>query len=148
MKYIIIPVIIWATWIATKCLKKNLEVIKVKHSIKIQQDRYTWNMTHNTESTAAWAVWIGEVQGETACDKRHGNNNVGDKSDSNKRQLGRLGCGWIESPPQIIQEIRDFQSRYSKGEEVCTLINYSDRCSPPFTVTMLSPVASVKLSHL
>jgi hypothetical protein len=33
MKYMIIPVIVGATGIVTKCLKKNLEAIPGKHSI-------------------------------------------------------------------------------------------------------------------
>jgi hypothetical protein len=49
----IIPVVTGATGIVTKGLKKNLEAITGKHSIDSRQkDSYTWNITHNTESTA------------------------------------------------------------------------------------------------
>ena len=43
-----LPVIIGATGIVTRSLKKNLETLD-KFTTK---DSYTWNITHNTESTA------------------------------------------------------------------------------------------------
>ena len=53
LKCTIIPVIIGATGILTKGLRKNLEVIPGKHSVDSPQKKtYTWNITRNTESTA------------------------------------------------------------------------------------------------
>jgi len=60
---------------------------------------------------------------------------------------GRVG-GWIESPPQITHCKTLPQIPVLKGEEVCALINCRIRYSSPFTMIMLSPVASVKLSHV
>ena len=51
LKCTIIPVITGATGIATSSLQKNLEALPGKHSIGSLQDSYTWNITHNTEST-------------------------------------------------------------------------------------------------
>ena len=49
----IVPVIIGATRIVRRRLKKNLETIRGKHSIdSLKKDSYTWNITQNTESTA------------------------------------------------------------------------------------------------
>ena len=45
-----IPAIIGATGIVTRSLRKNLEAVPGKHSIDSLQN--TWNITHNTESTA------------------------------------------------------------------------------------------------
>ena len=50
LKCTIIPVIIGATGIVTRNLRKNLEAVPGKHSIDSLQK--TWNITHNTESTA------------------------------------------------------------------------------------------------
>jgi len=50
LKCTIVPVIIGATGIVTRSLKKNLETIPGKHSIDSLQN--TWNITHNKESTA------------------------------------------------------------------------------------------------
>ena len=52
LKCTFIPVIIGATGIVTRSLKKKLEAVPGKHSIDSLQDSYTWNITHNTESTA------------------------------------------------------------------------------------------------
>jgi len=53
LKCTIEPVIIGATRLVTKNLKKNLETVPGKHSIdSLKKDSYTWNITHNTESTA------------------------------------------------------------------------------------------------
>ena len=53
LKYTIIPVITGATGIVTRSLRKNLETVPGKHSVdSLQKDGYTWNITHNTESTA------------------------------------------------------------------------------------------------
>jgi hypothetical protein len=53
LKCTIVPVITGATGIVTRSLKKNLETIPGKHSIDFPtKDSYTWNITHNTESTA------------------------------------------------------------------------------------------------
>ena len=47
---IIITIIIGATGIVTRSLRKNLETVPGKHLIDSVQK--TWNITHNTESTA------------------------------------------------------------------------------------------------
>ena len=52
LKYMIIPVIIGANGIVIRSVRKNLEAVLGKHSIDSLQDSYTWNITHNTESTA------------------------------------------------------------------------------------------------
>jgi len=52
LKCTILLVIIGATGIVTRSLRKNLETVPEKHSIKTRKDSYTWNITHNTESTA------------------------------------------------------------------------------------------------
>ena len=54
LKCTIVPVIIGATGIVTRSLKKNLETVPGKHSIDSLQKTAirTWNITHNTESTA------------------------------------------------------------------------------------------------
>jgi hypothetical protein len=54
---------------------------------------YTWNITHNTESTAVWNLklerWgsplvLEKYRGEIACDKRwHNNNNNSDNNNNN-----------------------------------------------------------------
>ena len=49
-KCTIIPVITGVTGIVTRSLRKNLEAVRGKHSIDSLQK--TWNITHNTESTA------------------------------------------------------------------------------------------------
>ena len=50
---IIIPVIIGATGMVRRSLRKNLEAVPGKHSIdSLQKIAITWNITHNTESTA------------------------------------------------------------------------------------------------
>jgi hypothetical protein len=49
----ITPTTIGTTGIVTISLRKNLEAIPGKHSIdSLPLDSYTWNITHNTESTA------------------------------------------------------------------------------------------------
>jgi hypothetical protein len=49
----LIPVITGATGIVTKSLRKNLEAIPGKTFDRFTtEDRYIWNITHNTESTA------------------------------------------------------------------------------------------------
>jgi len=53
LKCMITPIIIGATGILTRSLRKNLEAVPGKHSIdSLQKTAYTWNITHNTESTA------------------------------------------------------------------------------------------------
>ena len=53
LKCTIVPVIIGATGIVTRSLKKNLETIPGKPLDRFTtKDSYTWNITHNTESTA------------------------------------------------------------------------------------------------
>jgi ribosomal protein L1 len=49
LKCTIIPIVIGATGIVTRSLKKNLEAVLDRFTTK---DSYTWNITHNTESTA------------------------------------------------------------------------------------------------
>ena len=48
----IIPVIIGATGIVTKGVKKNFEAIPGSFNTVATEDGNTWNITHNTESTA------------------------------------------------------------------------------------------------
>jgi hypothetical protein len=50
----IIPVVIGATGIVKRSLRKNLEDIPAKHAIDalLCLDSYTLNITHNTENTA------------------------------------------------------------------------------------------------
>ena len=54
LKCTIVPVIIGANGIVTRSLRKILETVPGKHSIVSIQKiaTYTWNITHNTESTA------------------------------------------------------------------------------------------------
>jgi hypothetical protein len=53
MNCMIIPVIIGATGIVTKGLKKSFESRTGKTFNRFTtKDSYTWNITHNTESTA------------------------------------------------------------------------------------------------
>jgi len=53
LKCTIVPVIIGATRIVTRILRKDLATTPEKHSIDLlQKDSYTWNITHNTESNA------------------------------------------------------------------------------------------------
>jgi hypothetical protein len=48
-----IPIIIGTTGIVTRSLRKNFESVPGKHSMdSLQKISYTWNITHNTESTA------------------------------------------------------------------------------------------------
>ena len=57
LKCMIVPVIIGATGIVTRSLKKNLETILRKTLDRFTtKDSYTWNITHNTESTAMWSL--------------------------------------------------------------------------------------------
>jgi hypothetical protein len=74
LKCTIIPIIIGATGIVKRSLRKNLEAVPIKHT------RNTWNITHNIESTAVWILkperWgsplvQGKYQEEKACDKRY-----------------------------------------------------------------------------
>ena len=50
LKCTIVPVIIGATGIVKRSLRKNFETVPGKHSIDSLQN--TWNITHNMESTA------------------------------------------------------------------------------------------------
>ena len=53
LKCTIIPVIIGATGIVTRSFRKNLETVPGKTLNRFStKDSYTWNITHNTESTA------------------------------------------------------------------------------------------------
>jgi len=53
LKCKIIPVIIGATGIVTKSLRKNLETVPGKKFYRFTtKDSYTWNITHTKESTA------------------------------------------------------------------------------------------------
>jgi len=81
LKCTIIPVIIGATGIVTRSLRKNLETVPGKHSIDSLQKtaNYTGDITHNTESTAVrnlkperWGSPLiqEKCQEEKACDKR------------------------------------------------------------------------------
>jgi hypothetical protein len=52
LKYMIIPIIIGATGIVTRSLKKNSETVPGKHFDRFTtKDSYTWNITHNRERT-------------------------------------------------------------------------------------------------
>jgi len=75
LKCTIVPVIIGATGIVTRSLRKNLETVPGKHSIDSLQ-----NSTHNAESTAVWSLkperWGSPLvqekcREEKACDERH-----------------------------------------------------------------------------
>jgi hypothetical protein len=79
LKCKIITVIIGATGVVTRSLRKNLEAVPGKHSIDSSQKSYTWNIIHNTESTAVrslkperWGSLLVQEnnQEEKACDKR------------------------------------------------------------------------------
>jgi hypothetical protein len=80
----ITPVMIAATGVVTKGLKKTLEVITGKCSTdSLQKTAIMGNNTHNMEGTAAWNLkperWGSPLvqekgQGEKACDKRKLNN--------------------------------------------------------------------------
>ena len=53
LKCTIVPVIIGANGLVRRNLRKNLEAVPGKHSIdSLPKDRYTWNITHNSASTA------------------------------------------------------------------------------------------------
>jgi hypothetical protein len=52
MKCMIIPVIIGATGIVTKVVKKHLEAIPGNHSVDSLQKTAVLGTSHNTESTA------------------------------------------------------------------------------------------------
>jgi hypothetical protein len=92
----IIPVVIGATGIVTKGLRKNLEAIPGKHSIDSLQKTAILGTLHiNTESMAVWNFipeWWGsplvqeKYQGEMACNKRQQqqqqNNNNNNNSES------------------------------------------------------------------
>ena len=81
LKCTIVPVIIGATGIVTRSLRKNLEAATGKTFDRFTtKDSYTWNITHNTESTAVWSLkrerWRSPLvqkkyQAEKACDRRH-----------------------------------------------------------------------------
>ena len=81
LKCTIVPVIIGATGIVTRSLRKNLEnYTRETFDRFTTKDSSTWNITHNTESTAVWSLkpeWWGsplaqeKYQEEKACDKRH-----------------------------------------------------------------------------
>jgi len=79
-KCITIPVITGATGIVTKGLKNLVSPTRKIFNRFSTKDSYTWNMTHNTESTAVWKWkaegWVSPLVqgekygGEKACDKR------------------------------------------------------------------------------
>ena len=53
LKCTIVPVITGANGIVMGSLRKNLETVPGKHLIgSLKKNTYTWNITHNTESTA------------------------------------------------------------------------------------------------
>ena len=52
MKCVIVPVITGATGMVTNGLKKDLEAVPGNRLTT--KDRYTWNITLNTENTAVW----------------------------------------------------------------------------------------------
>ena len=81
LKCTIIPVITGATGIVTRSLKEKFGTCTRKTFDRFTtKDSYTWNITHNTESTAVWNLkperWGSPLvqekyQAEKACDKRH-----------------------------------------------------------------------------
>ena len=80
LKCTIVPVIIGASEIVTRSLRKNLKAVPGRYSTFTTKDSYTWNITHNTESTAVWSLKLEgwgsllveeKYQEEKACDKRH-----------------------------------------------------------------------------
>jgi len=51
LKCMVISVIIGATGIVTRSLRKDLEAVPGKYSTDSLRRHLTWNITHNTEST-------------------------------------------------------------------------------------------------
>jgi len=53
LKFTVAPIIIGATGIVTRSVRKNLKTVLGKKFVRFTtKDGYTWNITHNTESTA------------------------------------------------------------------------------------------------
>ena len=80
LKCTIVPVIIGATGIVTRSLKKFGNSTRKTFDTFTIKDSCTWNITHNTESAAVWSLkrerWGSPLvqekhQEEKACDKRH-----------------------------------------------------------------------------
>ena len=80
LKCTVVPIIIGATGIVTRSLRKNLEAVPGKTFDRFTtKESCTWNITHNTESTAVGSLkperWGSPLvqekyQEEKACDKR------------------------------------------------------------------------------
>ena len=69
------------------CTRKTLNRFTTKYS-------YTWNITHNTESTAVWSLKPGrwssplvqeKYQEENACDKRNDDDNNNNNNNNNNK---------------------------------------------------------------
>ena len=60
------------------------------------KDSYTWNITHNMESTAVWNLVQERYQAEKACDKRHPYNN-NNNNNNNKRTYPKSATLWKPS---------------------------------------------------
>ena len=80
LKCTIVPVIIGATVIVTRSLKKNLKTIPGKHSIDSPQQTAILGTSHIIRKVLqceAWSLsggdhrWFTEVPGRNACDRRH-----------------------------------------------------------------------------
>ena len=71
----------WSHWNSNEKLKEKVGNCTRKTFDRFTtKDSYTWNITHNTESTAVWSLkperWGSPLvqekyRGEKACDKRH-----------------------------------------------------------------------------
>ena len=93
LKCTIIPVINGATGIVTRILRKNLEAVPEKTFDGFTtKGSYTWNITHNTESTAVRSLkperWGSPMvqekyREEKACDRRHPYNNNNNNNNNN-----------------------------------------------------------------
>ena len=64
----------WSHWNSNEKLKEKFGSCTGKTFDRFTtKDSYTWNITHNTESTAVWNLKLVQekYQEEKACDKRH-----------------------------------------------------------------------------
>ena len=89
----------WSHWDSNEKLKEKFGSCTRKTVNRFTtQDSCTWNITHNTESTAVWRLkterWGSPLvqekyQEEKACDKRHNNNNNNNNNIIHWRILSR-----------------------------------------------------------
>ena len=83
----------WSQWNSNEKLKEEFGSWTRKTSDRFTtKDSYTWNITHNTESTAVWNLTSErcgsplvqeKYQAEKACDKRHPYNNNNNNNNNN-----------------------------------------------------------------